>query len=84
MDDELIEGTRSMLAAYLEGLAEGAQLTLYLVSGQKLHIKRDPGQGDPSIWYDLIDVGDNDISVRLDQIAAIRDFEGGGDGSGSA
>lgn len=73
IDKELIEDVRKTLAAYLEGLAASDTLTLYLVSGEKLHIKGAPGQDIHSIWYDLTDIDDNDISVRLDQIAAIRD-----------
>lgn len=78
VNEELLDSIRTTLTAYLEGLSADGSLTLYLVSGEKLHIQGAPGQGEPSIWYDLIDVSDNAVSVRLDQIAAIREVEDAG------
>ncbi len=78
MDQNLIDGARRILSTYCEGLGAQDTLTLFLVSGEKLTIKSGAAQDELSEWFDLVDVHDNDISVRLDQVAAIRHVEGGG------
>lgn len=77
MDNETIAVVRDTLGRYCEAMGKNEILTLYLVSGAELHIKSAPRQDEQSIFVDLIDTLDNDLSVRLDQIAAIRSVEGG-------
>lgn len=77
MNDNLLDSTRDLLSRYCESMEENDALTIILVSGETLRIKSAAAQDAPSMWFDLVDAGDNDISVRLDQIAAVRSEEGG-------
>lgn len=77
MDEKLIEAVRTALALYVDGKGTEDTLTIHLINGEKFEVHSCPGVDEISIWFQFIDRNDDDVSVRFDQIAAIRAVEGG-------
>ena len=80
MDQAFLDKVRGTLEAYIDGHTANDVLTIFLTSGEKFKVQRSPGQAEGSIFFDFVDTDDNDVSVRLDQVAAIKSAEGGAEG----
>ncbi len=77
MDEKFLEAVRTALAVYVDGHGDEDVLTIHLINGEKFDVQNAPNVDEASIWFDFVDRNDNDVSVRLDQIAVIRAIEGG-------